>query len=380
MRLKHASLALAMLLSFSAATFAQSNDLQIFGYFQNNYTYFNTYLGDTKTMDVNSFLMQQMDVFFQKNLTADFSAFVNLEFTNSYAAQDSIGGFKIQEAWLKYSPSEYLNIKGGLLIPRFNNFNEIKNRTVLLPYIYRPIAYESYFFNQFGTSAFVPSTANLQVYGDIPVVGGLHFNYAGFYGNSETDMLNKNSNFWGPGQDPTPYKLVGGRLGIEYENLQLGVSATSDRQNLNQENNGFATVRYNLGYIPRTRFGAYLNYSRWGFELEGEMIKVNYDISQAQKDSLSHIMFAPTSFDKTYYHVNLLYNFTDKIAGYVGYDYLKGQDNFFISDGLNVYSYGASYRVSDAILLKAQYVHQHFNMWGTQGTRNDYLLGASVYF
>ena len=382
MKLKITSLFL-FLLSVPAVIFGQSDDLNIFGYFQNNYTYFNVYTGDTQTLSTNSFLMQQMNVFFQKNINTQFSAFVNLEFTNSFSLQDSIGGFKIQEAWFKYSPSSLFNVKAGVLIPRFNNFNEIKNRTILLPYIYRPIAYETYFFNQFGTGEFVPTTANLQVYGDIPI-SELSLNYAVFYGNSETSMENKNNNFWGPGQDPTPYKMVGGRIGAEYGNLQLGISMTNDRKNLNEESNGFSIVQYKLGYVPRTRFGAYLNYSVAGFELEAELIKVYYNLSDEQKQILASNPFFPKSFDKTYDHINLLYNFTDKLAAYVGYDYMKAEDNFFTSSGVKIYNYGVSYRATDGIILKAQYEHQNdpllFMGITSLATRNDYLVGASVSF
>ena len=321
-----------------------------------------------------------MNVFFQKNLSPELSSFVNLEFTNSFSLQDSIGGFKIQEAWVKYSPSSLFNLKAGVLIPRFNNFNEIKNRTVLLPYIYRPIAYETYFFDQFGTGEFVPTTANIQIYGEVPV-GEVYFNYALFYGNSATDMLNTNNNFWGPGQDPTIYKMVGGRLGLEYDNLQLGASVTSDRKHLDVYNNGFTKGNeIGLGYIPRVRLGAYLNYSVAGFELEAELIKVNYDLSQENKDTLALNPFNPQSFDKTYYHVNLLYNVTDKLSAYAGFDYLEGADNVFIADGLKVYTFGASYSVTDALLVKAQYGLQKSSVFGSDVSRNDYLVGASISF
>jgi hypothetical protein len=381
MKIKQTILSITLLLSLTTAVFGQSDDLKIFGYYQINYTNFNTIVNDAKTLDINSFLMQQGNIFLQKNFSPKFSSFMNLEFTNSFSLKDSIGGFKIEEVWLKYSPSSLLNVKAGVLIPRFNNFNEIKNRTVLLPYIYRPIAYETYFFDQFGTGEFVPTSANLQVYGEIPA-GDLYFNYAAFYGNSETSMLNKNSNFWGPGQDPTPYKMVGGRIGLTYGDLELGASITNDRKNLKTYNSGFATnAELGLGYIPRTRLGAYLNYSLEGFVLEAELIKVNYDLSQANKDTLAAKgPFSPQSFDKTYYHVNLLYNITDKLAAYAGYDYLKGEENFFIMSGLDAYTFGTCYRVTDAVILKAQYQRQNSSMWGSDINRNDYLVGASVSF
>jgi hypothetical protein len=379
MKLKGTVLSILVFLSISTGISAQNNDLNIFGYYQANYTNFNVIVDGEETMDVSSFLMQQMNVFFQKNFNSEFSSFVNLEFTNSFSSQDTIGGFKIQEAWFKYSPSSEFNVKAGVLIPRFNNFNEIKNRTVLLPYLYRPIAYETYFFSQYGTGEFVPTSANLQVYGEF-ALSDAYLNYAVYYGNSETSLLNNNSNFWGPGQDPTPFKLYGARLGAEYKGLQLGVSMTYDQKNLETYNNGFSVGELGIGYVPRTRLGAYLNYSLHGFELEAELIKVSYDLSNDKKDSLAANPLNPQEFDKTFYHANLLYNINSDLSVYVGYNYLQGEDNFFISEGTKIYNFGASYRVISPILLKAQYAHQEFELVGSEGTRNDYIVGASVSF
>lgn len=380
--MKKSLVALVLVFIMAQNISAQSDDLNIFGYYQINYTNFDVYTGDTKTMEVNSFLMQQMNLFFQKNFTSEFSSFVNLEFTNSFSLRDSIGGLKIEEAWLKYSPSTAFNLKAGVLIPRFNNFNEIKNRTVLLPYIYRPIAYETYFFSQFGTGEFVPTQANLQIYGNLAIADGFSANYAAFYGNSETTMLNTNANFWGPGQDPTPYKLVGGRLGFEYGDLQLGGSITYDRKDMNEISNGWSMVEVGIGSVPRTRLGAYLNYAVAGFELEAELIKVTYDFTQGNKDTLASkaMMGVPQKFEKTYYHANLLYNITDELAAYAGYDYLEGEDNIFISRGLGISTFGAAYRLNNSVILKVQYDHHDANMAGTMLTRNDYLIGASVSF
>jgi len=253
-----------------------------------------------------------------------------------------------------------------------------------LPYIYRPIAYETYFFNLFGTGEFVPISANLQVYGEFPV-GDLSLNYAVYYGNSETEMLNNNKSFLGTGQDPTPYKMVGGRIGAEYKDLQIGGSFTYDRKGLDSASNAMGIVKYNIGFIPRTRVGGYLNYSVAGFDLEAEIIQVYYKLSDVNKATLATNPMNPSSFDKTFYHVNLLYNITDQLGAYAGYDYLEGKDNFFIKNGVKIYNFGLSYKVIDEVLLKAQYEHSSFliTTLGTipiDGTRNDYMLGASVSF
>lgn len=363
-------------------TFAQNNDLKIFGYFQNNFTSWHVNMKDINfKLETNSFLMQQMNVFLHKNFNPELSSFANLSFTNSFSAKDNIGNFKVEEAWLKYSPSSLFNLKGGVFIPRFDNFNEIKDRTVLLPYIYRPLAYESYFYAQYGMDDFVPTSANVQAYGEI-LIGNVYFNYTAFYGNSETSVLVTNNALFGTGQDPTNYKLYGGRLGLEYNELQLGVSGTLDRKDLSS---------YHIGYIPRYRIGTYLNYSLDKFEFE--YIKVLYNLSQGNKDTLAALsptpmhlpsgiimLPAPQNFDKSFMHLNLLYNIQDNLGVYAGYDYVQAQDNIFTSGGINQLNFGGSYKVTGAIILKVEYTHQVFKMVDINGLRDDYLLGTSISF
>ncbi|HUI29934.1 MAG TPA: hypothetical protein VLX91_06925 [Candidatus Acidoferrales bacterium] len=395
MKTKRSIFALIMLLSFSTAAFCQSDDLRIFGYFQNNFMH--------ETVDIsypqspvpslfqsfkpNSFLMQQMNVFLQKDFGTQVSSFVNLQFTNSFSSSDDIGALNIEEAWLKYSPSEELSVKFGLLVPRFNNFNEIKDRTVLLPYIFRPIAYETAFSNLFNTQDFVPLQAYLQIYGYLPISGGLRVNYAAFMGNLSTDNLVKNNGSFGQiGNDTTKFKMFGGRFGVDCGNLSLGVSGTYDRANL---------WAYGIGYVPRTRFGAYLNYSVAGFELEGEYIKVHHILSDANKATLlaefmaelaqlptnPTILLTPQSFEKKYEHINLLYNFTDKIFAYTGYDFLTTDDQELSMGGVHVVTVGGGYKFGDDIVVKAQYLNCKSKISNAiPVTTNAYLLATSVYF
>ena len=373
MKTKQTLLSIALFLTTLAPIFGQTNDLKIFGYFQNIALHSDvSFDGGNNVYETNTFLMQQMNIMMAKNFGPQFSSFVNLEFTNSFSYNDNIGGFKIEEAWLKYSTSNAFNLKAGTLIPSFNSMNEIKNRTILLPYILRPLAYETVYFKQYGLSEFVPVTANLQVYGEIPVSGDLYFNYALYIGNSAT--LYNNEKSFSYGQDQTSQKLVGGRLGLEYEDLTLGFSYTSDRKD---------STGTTIGFIPRQRMGAYLNYSQFGFDLEAEYIGVTYNLTDANKATLALNPRATQSYDKKFMHVNLLYNFTDNLGAYAGYDYIQGDDNSFIFEGIDQMSYGTVYRVTNAIILKAQYTRQTFTLLArgaAKGLRNDIAIGASVNF
>jgi hypothetical protein len=316
-----------------------------------------------------------MNIFFTKNFGTDFTSFVNLELTDSYTSTLNIGNFDVEEAWLKYSHSAAFTVKAGLLIPKFNNLNEIKNRTVLLPYILRPIVYETIYSNQLFSGDFVPQQANLQIYGDVNLgAENIRLNYAVYMGNLSSDNVVKNeSPALGIGDDTTHYKMFGARLGFEAGDLSFGISGTYDRQNL---------YAYTIGYVPRMRFGAYVNYSVAGFELEAEYIRVYNKLSADDQATLRFIDFynpyAPKGFNKYYYHVNLLYNFTDKLFAYAGYDYLTSEDNIYAVNGVKQPTFGGGYKVNDSIVLKAQYTNQ--DVISIKVRRIDYLLGASIYF
>ena len=374
MKLRFTILSLFLLLSLSVVTFGQSDDLQFFGYFQNNFTHYYLHLNGARPSTLwaaDSYVMQQMNLFAAKNFGPQFTSFVNMEITNSLSSKDNYGAIKVEEAWLKYEPSGLFNVKFGLLIPRFNNFNEIKNRTVLLPYIYRPIAYETVFSSYFNIEEYVPQQAYLQIAGTIPVGGDVRFNYAGFMGNLQSDQLIKNTSQYAIANDSSKYKMYGGRIGAEYGNLALGVSGTIDHKNY---------WNYGIGYVPRTRLGAYLNYSFAGFDFESEYIKVSYTVSDGQEAVLKSVASSPKAFDKVYFHWNLLYNVSDQLFAYAGYDYVHSQDLPFSTGGVHQYNFGAGYKVNTNIVIKGQFNTQNSMAFATPLLRQDWLFGASIYF
>jgi hypothetical protein len=381
MKLKFTILSLFLFLSVSEVIFGQSDELKVFGYFQNMYDRMTVSRDQQAPVwNENTFLMQQMNVFFAKNFGTEFSAFSSIEFTNSYNSTNNVGGMQVEEAWFKYSPSNAFNVKAGQLVPMFNLMNEIKNRNVLLPYIFRPLVYETIYNGQFGNEEFVPFYANLEVYGNLSLGSDFRFNYAGYMGNLSSDNLLKTNSGPSVGQDTSRYKMFGARFGIEKGNLALGVSGTYDRKNL---------WAYGIGYVPRMRFGAYLNYSIAGFEFESEYIRVYNKLSADDKTTLDKYEvanpFGAKGFDKYYWHANLLYNITDQLFLYAGVDYLKTQDNLYSMNGLKQpIELGAGYKINDSIVLKGEYIYQNAlirRATGTQNSvRNDLLLAASVSF
>ena len=100
----------------------ENQELNVFGYFQ--------VLLDNGSKSlihprVNSFSLQQMNLFLAKEISPSLSSFVNFEVTNSYSSDKNWGSFNLEEAWIKYRHGNEFNVKAGLLIPAFNNLNEI---------------------------------------------------------------------------------------------------------------------------------------------------------------------------------------------------------------------------------------------------------------
>jgi hypothetical protein len=391
---------LSVLLSVSTLR-AQENplsDLRIYGYMQvlgyNQRTESNiqTPRGAINIVqDRNTFSLQQMNLFLSKPLGEHFSAFVNLEFSLSYASQRGWGSFSVEEAWANYNQSEAFNVKAGLLLPTFNNLNELKNRTPLLPYLFRPFVYETSVASLLNAEDFLPERAFLQVYGSLPL-GALRFDYAFHTGNSETSYITtrnatvQTAGAAFPGEDSSPFKSVGGRIGLRNgaETFKVGVSGTYDRDKRTDTTFGFGGptaipgVRREflapVGDVPRVRVGADLSFTLGNFAFEGEYIGVFHDVQY------------PSGFqgtlNKTFYYGNLLYNITDNFYVYGNFNYLKGDvlnPNDGAANGLDAFGGGLGYRITDGLIAKGQY--QRIQTRGSDATKIDFIyLGLSVIF
>ena len=213
---------LAVILLGVSAAFAQSDNAgpKVFGYFQAS-------LGFEEDVETsrqsNSFTLQQLNLFLQKDLMPSWTAFINLEFVNSYSSILSWGAFSLEEAWINYRRSDQFKLKLGLLTPAFNNLNEIKNRTPLLPYIIRPIVYESSLREIFAIEDFTPARAFVQAHGFFPA-GNTKFDYAAYLGNSPSV---NNDPYHGPtGLDTSRTFLLGSRVGIRHKFFKAGISTT----------------------------------------------------------------------------------------------------------------------------------------------------------
>jgi hypothetical protein len=329
-------------------TFAQGGEspLKIFGYFQTSFQHWTT---SEDRPEGNSFSLQQLNLFFQKDLARNWSAFVNFEFLNNFSSSRQWGAANLEEAWVKYRLNEKFNLKLGLQIPIFNNLNAVKNRTPVLPYIIRPLVYETSFSEFIAIEEFVPARAFGQVYGFFPS-GEAKFEYAFYIGNSAN--INNHRERGQTGIDTTATLLAGGRLGIRYRELKLGLSATYEKRN---EFIGFAEILgrqpSELQELPAIRLGGDLSYNLANFSLESEFITVNVD------EGIPEL-----KLDLDFYYATLGYYFTDKLFAYGSYWVTKAYfavlatENGKIEDEeILVPNAGISYNLNDRIRLKGQY-------------------------
>lgn len=374
---------LLVLLSVTAHANGQTepSELKIFGYFQPQWIY----ESDSGTEPArNSFVLQQLNLFLQKDLGTGLTSFVNFEAVNSYSSDQQWGSFRLEEAWVRYRQSRNLSVRLGLQIPVFNNLNEIKNRTPLIPYVVRPLVYESSFVDVIPVRVYVPQQAYVQVFGWLPV-SDVKIDYAAYLGN--TELVNSGFNS-GPdgrpigqtGVDTTEAVLVGGRAGIRYQEFKAGLSTSFDRSAVFQgaaDITGLSPRRY-LN-VPRRRLGADASFHYQGFSVESEWINVGFDEP------------AEIDLDLTFYYVSAGYRFTERLLAYGGY-WQSHEKTRLLQEHqevkVRVPNIGVAYILEEQITLKAQYAHVDVDVdvdvpsgdFGEVNTFDYFTLAVSVTF
>jgi hypothetical protein len=366
-RFKTITLALLFLCGVSPIHAQPSGvELKVFGYFQVSLGYRNDL---DSTVTNKSFSLQQLNLFLQKELAPRWTVFINFELVNSFSSFHNWGAHNLEEAWVSYRRSAQLKLKLGLQVPPFNNLNEIKNKTPLLPYIIRPLAYESSFNEIISLEEFAPRQAFVQLSGFIPAKD-LKVDYALFAGNSPN--VNNDPARGQTGVDTTKLFLVGGRFGLRTSNLKLGVSATFDHVDFSPraKSPGFSPSDFKK--LPRLRLGGdfSLNAGKWTWE--SEFIQVTYDDDHPA-----------LNIDKKFYYGTLGYHFTERLFAYGGY-WFTGANSLPTQDlDIIAPTIGAAYNFSEAIFVKAQYGPVRFETSQPKASENRadyYFLAVSVIF
>jgi hypothetical protein len=329
------------------------SDLRIFGYFQPAFVHQNGPEGDGA---YNSFSLQQLNIFFQKDVGKNLSSFVNIEAVNSFSTRDGWGSMRIEEAWVRYRRSRALNVKVGLQIPVFNNFNEIKNRMPLIPYVIRPLVYESSLSRQLNNPLYVPQQAFVQTYGWAPLGKGWKLDYAAYLGNTDHVVAS-----FGPepvdtrtidvatGVDTSSAFLFGWRLGTRKGDLKFGFSGTVDRTNLFAGASQLPFVpEGDYGSVPRYRSGFDLSFrlGKWWFEHESIGVVTNADEQVDAQVGFTYLIIGR--------------DFTDRFEGYIGYQIIN--QRIEVVDELEetdiwLPTIGVAWSLEEQITLKTQYAY-----------------------
>jgi hypothetical protein len=352
----------AVIVFLGTTGFAQdAKPIEIFGFFQSKFSYIPEY---DFAKSQNSFNIQQMNILFRKDLGQDFSAFVNLQILNSFNTEQMWGSMNLEEAWVKYEPTEEFSIKGGLLIPAFNNLNEIKSKTPLLPYIFRPFIYESSMSFIINTGDFAPERAFMQI-GGTKTFDLLKLDYAAYIGNSESAYLTSTNLGATPaGQDTTTFKMIGGRVGIRTGNIKAGVSATYDRKKSIKE--VYTGIVVPMNNAPRVRIGGDLSFKIANLSFEGELVYVNISPDDLAKAGLKYTVMMTTNpytgvgpfnngWNEKFFYANLMYDINDQWFVYGGGNYLQNDFETVYKDGLNLLTFGGGFRPIDQVVVKAQF-------------------------
>lgn len=377
---------------------AQETPVKIYGYSQTSFQHWTEFDGETthpelKTPETlsarNTFSAQQLNLFLSRNLTHNWRAFFDFEFLNSYSSRRQWGEFNLEEAWIRYKSSDAFSLKLGLQIPVFNNLNEIKNRTPLLPYIIRPVFYETSFSQLFSDfDEFTPNRAFVSVAGTVPAAE-TKIDYAVYLGNSPN--ISRAGDEGLTGIDTTSSLLVGGRVGIRREGAKAGLSATYEKVNLQKEEQIIDDrLLFLIDYdsVPRIRLGGDLSFPVGRFFFEGEFIGIGYDDDDPR-----------ISINKKLFYGTIGYRYTEQTLAYVSYwslgaDFpvLLSASPFVTSGGretIDGRTTGVSFDLTDRIALKAQWVHvalkQDIRLTGAERlieerTFDILALAASVFF
>ncbi len=339
--------------------------IEIFGYYQNSFEY--NALSNQR--DYTTFMTQQLNLIVQKDLAAHFRSFVNFEFLNTFDGSLGWGSASLKEAWVRYDAGHHFKLKLGLQLPVFNALNEIKTRSPLLPYIVRPIVYETSLKEIVNIEEYVPEQAFVQAYGVFPVSHS-NLEYAVFLGNSPN--VNNDITRGQTGVDTTRVILVGGRLGINrntfdsgFTEFGLGISATYDRVNnyigvpalFIDDPVELARAVKSYEDIPRWRVGGDFSVYWNRLYLKSEVIAVR---NKERNDILD--------IDRTFYYGTLGIISSERSELYVTYWATRErgviQDrqidpDFFLDQkaNLDIYSFGAKYILLPRVVLKAQYAY-----------------------
>ena len=367
---------LFLALSIPAVSQTGESPLRTFGYFQTEFRYVDI-RGSHASSKSTTFSVPQVNLMLQKDLGKNLTSIIDLEFLNTFSTEQGWGDFNLEEAWVRYRVGSSLSVKFGLSIPVFNNLNELKNRTPILPYIVRPLVYETSFGEFINIEEFVPRRAFIQAFGFRPL-SSYKIDYALYVGNSP--HVNSDPLLGQTGVDSTKFVLVGGRTGIRWrESLKAGVSFSWDETPLFRNvTPGYQDDENEYKSVPRVRLGFDLSAHLGDLDLEGEVIQVHY-VDDAP----------PFAGEPLFYYGTVGYNVTDKLYVYLSHWVTSQNIRFDVGDSYQpasisivVPNIGCAYSVLDRVTLKAQFARPKVTIekFDVTETQLYFSTAVSVFF
>jgi hypothetical protein len=411
-------LLLIIIIATTLSMTAQENT-KFYGYIQPLIWHFESNQDFGKNVTYNTAGIAQSNFFLTSDFKNDLSVLINFELINNFSSEKEWGALNLQEAYLKWSPSENLNLKFGQVIPAFNNLFEKYNNTPELPYLLSPKLYEVTLGNLVDIFDNLPQKAIIQASGELPLNNYLILDYAASLNHSINKFHSSPQNDLRPyyvsyGQSAESYIGYGGRIGLRSADVKLGVSVYSDVSNQRKfkwtENGDMV----DLGDMGRIKFGFDFSVRKNNFTLSGEFLLNKTSISDRRVDvknvyennrdtsfttvdnflNYAHSknrMFIGNGFDRTFYYISLMYNFTQDVFVYAMYDYMQDlvDPYYFGTDGYKGVSLGGGWKVNPNVVLKSQGVYNFIKYENTKDYINyvitDYtefylVVGASISF
>ncbi|MFZ4619280.1 MAG: hypothetical protein ACOYNS_01875 [Bacteroidota bacterium] len=384
--MKRGSFYIMMGLMFSSLLSAQ-DEVNVFGYFQTYYNSFSNKYGPPgpptgeQNYSYNTLGIGQLNLFLQRPIGENFTAFVNFEYINNFSSGRGYGDYNIQEAYVRWDYKDYLRFKFGMAIPQFNAMFQIYNRTPLLPFLNRPKLYEATGGNLVDIFDILPQKSLLHIDGFVPT-NLVNLEYAvylsgptnGFVSSPKNDLLPGYVPF---GQTSVKYLGIGGRIGIVSGPVKAGISVTTDVENkrhylqdmakkyLPYMDDSVAQLylndQTNLGDLNRMRYGADITISLNNLTIAAEFLQTKTALSSVNQATLNQwhandSYYIGNGFDKLFYYVSATYYFTDELYAFGLYDYLddKADPFYFGVNGYYGMSGGAGYHVNDNMVVKVQ--------------------------
>lgn len=384
------SIILGVVLASTTSVHAQDSEdkLHIYGFtqvlFVSKYTNVDVFKNDvdipfdySRHYVSNSFSLHQVNLFFQKAVSERSTFFLNLEASGSYSSRIPSGYLEIPEGWISYRLNDELELKAGLLLPKFNNLLEIKNRLPLFPYLIRPIFYENLISETYDPEDYRPDRAYVLINYITPISRELVFDAAFYMGNSEDSFLattdksvleeadtEERARIY-LGENMNSALLFGGRIGIEnvFGTFKFGISGTIDEDNKKISETSVyslpSSVTPIMGEVPRYRLGLDLSFNLEKFAFESEFMGAYHNHSKIHEIP----QFKNVNLNKFFQYSNLTYNFTTETYIYGGYSYSRDLTYEFLipntpspdGAGLHVINFGAGWRPIENTILKAQY-------------------------